>query len=158
MIQVIKRDGRMVPFEWSKITDAILKAYCDAREEKEDYPSYCISIAKNIEDVARECDNVLTVEDSKTLLSILNKYTMNKQEFFGGSLNGIVYAVRVYDKVLTTDQIRANYNIDKSRFSITFVSPNATNTEPNACFVKFLVKLIGLNSLFCLPSCLILIS
>lgn len=51
--------------------------------------------------------------------SILNKYTINKQEFFGGSFNGIIYAVRVYDKVLTTDQIRANYNIDKSRFSIT---------------------------------------
>ena len=68
MIQVIKRDGRMVPFEWSKITDAILKAYCDVREEKEDYPSYCISIAKNIEEVARECDNVLTVEDIQDLV------------------------------------------------------------------------------------------
>lgn len=50
--------------------------------------------------------------------SILNKYTVEDKEFFGGSFNGIVYAVRVYDKVLTTDQIRTNYKIDKSRFSI----------------------------------------
>lgn len=49
---------------------------------------------------------------------ILNKYTIDDKEFFGGSFNGIVYAVRVYDKVLTTDQIRTNYKIDKSRFSI----------------------------------------
>ena len=27
MIKVIKRDGRTVDFDWSKITDAILKAY-----------------------------------------------------------------------------------------------------------------------------------
>lgn len=50
--------------------------------------------------------------------SILNKYTIEDNEFFGGSFNGIVYAVRVYDKALTTDQIRTNYKIDKSRFSI----------------------------------------
>ena len=63
MIKVIKRDGRTVDFDWSKITDAILKAYCDVYRETNHYPSYCIEIAKNIEEVARECDNVLTVED-----------------------------------------------------------------------------------------------
>lgn len=50
--------------------------------------------------------------------SISNKYNIDDNDFFGGSLNGIVYSVRVYDKVLTTDQIRTNYKIDKSRFSI----------------------------------------
>ena len=33
MIKVIKRDGRKVDFDWSKITDAILKAYCDVYKE-----------------------------------------------------------------------------------------------------------------------------
>ena len=63
MIKVIKRDGRKVDFDWSKITDDILKAYCDVYKETNSYPSYCIEIAKNIEEVARECDNILTVED-----------------------------------------------------------------------------------------------
>ena len=68
MIKVIKRDGRKVDFDWSKITDAILKAYCEIYEEQTNYPGYCISIAKNIEEVARDCDNVLTVEDIQDLV------------------------------------------------------------------------------------------
>lgn len=50
--------------------------------------------------------------------SLSNKYYIGENEFYGGAFDGIIYAVRVYDKVLTTDQIKSNYNVDKSRFSI----------------------------------------
>ena len=33
-------------------------------------------------------------------------------------LNGKIYSVRVYDKVLTEEEIENNYKIDKNRFNI----------------------------------------
>ena len=125
MIQVIKRDGRMVPFEWSKITDAILKAYCDVREEKEDYPSYCISIAKNIEDVARECDNVLTVEDIQDLVEdqlmeydrlVAKAYIKYryKRGVLRSSSNEFIRSIS--EKLMATDVQNQNANVDEFSF------------------------------------------
>lgn len=35
------------------------------------------------------------------------------------SLNGNIYAVRIYNRVLTDEEIKTNYKIDKYRFGIT---------------------------------------
>lgn len=35
-----------------------------------------------------------------------------------GTLNGEIYAVRVYNRVLTSDEITRNYNIDKIRYAL----------------------------------------
>lgn len=47
-----------------------------------------------------------------------NSYNNKFDGATGGGFNGIIYAVRVYNKALTEDQIKSNYKIDKSRFSI----------------------------------------
>lgn len=55
----------------------------------------------------------INLQDST--LQIGREWQYNQQE---NSLNGIIYAVRVYDRVLTEEEIRQNYEIDKLRFNI----------------------------------------
>lgn len=67
MVKVVKRDGRQVDFDGSKIANAICKAYSDIYEVKEEKPFYCDVIANDIEEIARECGE-LTVEDIQDLV------------------------------------------------------------------------------------------
>jgi ribonucleoside-triphosphate reductase len=125
MIKVIKRDGRTVDFDWSKITDAILKAYCDIYDESKNYPSYCISIAKNIEEVARECDNVLTVEDIQDLVEdqlmefdrlVAKAYIKYryKRGVLRSSSNEFIRSIS--EKLMATDVQNQNANVDEFSF------------------------------------------
>ena len=125
MIKVIKRDGRTVDFDWSKITDAILKAYCDVYRETNHYPSYCIEIAKNIEEVARECDNVLTVEDIQDLVEdqlmefdrlVAKTYIKYryKRGVLRSSSNEFIRSIR--EKLMATDVQNQNANVDEFSF------------------------------------------
>ena len=125
MIKVIKRDGRTVDFDWSKITDAILKAYCDIYEESTNYPSYCISIAKNIEEVARECDNILTVEDIQDLVEdqlmeydrlVAKAYIKYryKRGVLRSSSNEFIRSIS--EKLMATDVQNQNANVDEFSF------------------------------------------
>ena len=34
------------------------------------------------------------------------------------TLNGIIYSVRIYNRVLSDDEIKQNYEVDKKRFNI----------------------------------------
>ena len=125
MIKVIKRDGRTVDFDWSKITDAILKAYCDVYKETNHYPSYCIEIAKNIEEVARECDNVLTVEDIQDLVEDqlmefdrLVAKTYIKYRYKRGVLrsSSTEFIRSISEKLMATDVQNQNANVDEFSF------------------------------------------
>ena len=125
MIKVIKRDGRKVDFDWSKITDAILKAYCDVYKETNNYPSYCIEIAKNIEEVARECDNILTVEDIQDLVEDqLMEYdrmvakTYIKYRYKRGVLRSSSneFIRSISEKLMATDVQNQNANVDEFSF------------------------------------------
>lgn len=125
MIKVIKRDGRKVDFDWSKITDAILKAYCDVYKETNSYPSYCIEIAKNIEEVARECDNILTVEDIQDLVEDqLMEYdrmvakTYIKYRYKRGVLRSSSneFIRSISEKLMATDVQNQNANVDEFSF------------------------------------------
>ena len=125
MIKVIKRDGRKVDFDWSKITDAILKAYCEIYEEQTNYPGYCISIAKNIEEVARDCDNVLTVEDIQDLVEdqlmeydrlVAKAYIKYryKRGVLRSSSNEFIRSIS--EKLMATDVQNQNANVDEFSF------------------------------------------
>ena len=125
MIKVIKRDGRKVDFDWSKITDAILKAYCEIYEEQVNYPSYCITIAKNIEEVARQCDNILTVEDIQDLVEdqlmeydrlVAKAYIKYryKRGVLRSSSNEFIRAIS--EKLMATDVQNQNANVDEFSF------------------------------------------
>ena len=125
MIKVIKRDGRKVDFDWSKITDAILKAYCEIYEEQTNYPGYCISIAKNIEEVARDCDNVLTVEDIQDLVEdqlmeydrlVAKAYIKYryKRGVLRSSSNEFIRSIS--EKLMETDVQNQNANVDEFSF------------------------------------------
>ena len=125
MIKVIKRDGRKVDFDWSKITDAILKAYCEIYEEQVNYPNYCITIAKNIEEVARQCDNILTVEDIQDLVEdqlmeydrlVAKAYIKYryKRGVLRSSSNEFIRAIS--EKLMATDVQNQNANVDEFSF------------------------------------------
>ena len=43
------------------------------------------------------------------------QYTWSYNKYFNGS----IFAVRLYSRALTSDEIAANYKIDKIRFSLT---------------------------------------
>lgn len=58
------------------------------------------------------------VGDELPNIYIGNSYDNKFNGKSGASLNGVVYAVRVYDKALSSDKIKTNYQIDKNRFSI----------------------------------------
>lgn len=125
MIKVIKRDGRTVDFDWSKITDAILKAHCDVYRKTNHYPSYCIEIAKNIEEVARECDNVLTVEDIQDLVEDqlmefdrLVAKTYIKYRYKRGVLRSSSneFIRSISEKLMATDVQNQNANVDEFSF------------------------------------------
>ena len=125
MIKVIKRDGRKVDFDWSKITDAVLKAYCEIYEEQTNYPGYCISIAKSIEEVARDCDNVLTVEDIQDLVEdqlmeydrlVAKAYIKYryKRGVLRSSSNEFIRSIS--EKLMATDVQNQNANVDEFSF------------------------------------------
>ena len=125
MIKVIKRDGRKVDFDWSKITNAILKAYCEIYEEQTNYPNYCITIAKNIEEVARQCDNILTVEDIQDLVEdqlmeydrlVAKAYIKYryKRGVLRSSSNEFIRAIS--EKLMATDVQNQNANVDEFSF------------------------------------------
>ena len=125
MIKVIKRDGRKVDFDWSKITNAILKAYCEIHEEQTNYPSYCITIAKNIEEIARQCDNILTVEDIQDLVEdqlmeydrlVAKAYIKYryKRGVLRSSSNEFIRAIS--EKLMATDVQNQNANVDEFSF------------------------------------------
>lgn len=58
------------------------------------------------------------VGDDLTTIYIGNSYDNKFGDESGVGLDGVVYAVRVYDKALSSDNIKTNYKIDKNRFSI----------------------------------------
>ena len=77
-------------------------------------------------------DNLLVYENSVLKNNVENKYSvsMNLQNTpiqigrmwqWGGqnrTLNGIIYSVRVYNRVLSEDEIKQNYEVDKLRFNL----------------------------------------
>lgn len=67
MIEVIKRNGSKEPFNFLKIEEAIYKAYKEVRKEEEK-PIFCHKIAKNIEYVATQEDEPLSVEEIQDLV------------------------------------------------------------------------------------------
>ena len=67
MLEVIKRTGKVVPFDRERIVKAVTKAY------QEVYPNdpqilYADKIADAVEDVAQQYDNILTVEEIQDLV------------------------------------------------------------------------------------------
>ena len=77
-------------------------------------------------------NNLIIYNNSEkaTIISSANTATMNLQDATmqigrgwqhdeeNRTLNGIIYAVRVYNRVLTEEEIKYNYEIDKARFGI----------------------------------------
>lgn len=125
MIKVIKRNGQKVDFDWSKITNAILKAYNEIYGEQTNYPNYCITIAKNIEEVARECDNILTVEDIQDLVEdqlmeydrLVSKAYIKyryKRGVLRSSSNEFIRSIS--EKLMATDVQNQNANVDEFSF------------------------------------------
>ena len=67
MLEVVKRTGKVVPFDRQRIVKAVTKAY------QEVYPNdpqilYADKIADAVEDVAQQYDNILTVEEIQDLV------------------------------------------------------------------------------------------
>lgn len=68
-MQIVKRDGRIVPFNQNKIIDAILKAFQDVDGELSDYAyAKAGNIADYILEQANESDHLLTVEEIQDLV------------------------------------------------------------------------------------------
>lgn len=67
MIKVIKRSGEKVSFEKEKIEAAIKKAYKEIRKN-ENYPSYCSSIAQEIENSLKPDYEEVEVEEIQDLV------------------------------------------------------------------------------------------
>ena len=67
MLEVVKRTGKVVPFDRERIVKAVTKAY------QEVYPNdpqilYADKIADAVEDVAQQYDSILTVEEIQDLV------------------------------------------------------------------------------------------
>ena len=67
MLEVVKRTGKVVPFDRQRIVKAVTKAY------QEVYPNdpqilYADKIADAVEDVAQQYDSILTVEEIQDLV------------------------------------------------------------------------------------------
>jgi len=66
-LQIRKRTGELVPFDKKKIAHAIEKAYTEVYEENT-YPYYVIEIADMVENVAKELNEPMGVEDIQELV------------------------------------------------------------------------------------------
>ena len=76
MIEVLKRNGKIVNFDQNKIIEAISKAYKDIYN-KDEKPEYAFKIAKDIAAVAVENDNILAVEEIQELVEdFLTEYDL----------------------------------------------------------------------------------
>ena len=76
MIQVLKRNGKIVDFDPSKIIGAIEKAYKDIYN-KDEMPNYAAKIADDIALVALDNDNILAVEEIQELVEdFLTEYDL----------------------------------------------------------------------------------
>ena len=79
MIEVLKRNGKIVEFDSNKIINAISKAYNDIYNTNE-IPDYAEKIADDIIEVAKENDNILAVEEIQELVEdFLTEYKQQKK-------------------------------------------------------------------------------
>ena len=67
-LQIRKRTGELVTFNKEKIQHAIEKAYSEVYGNDGTVPDYCIEIADMVENVAKEYEEPLGVEDIQELV------------------------------------------------------------------------------------------
>ena len=67
-LQIKKRTGELVPFNKEKIETAICKAWHEVYPNEQDKPSYGQEIADMVENVAKELDEYIGVEDIQDVI------------------------------------------------------------------------------------------
>ena len=67
-MNVIKRTGKIVPFDKERIVRAINKAVEEVYPNDKELPNYGIVIADQVEEVAQQYENNLTVEEIQDLV------------------------------------------------------------------------------------------
>lgn len=55
----------------------------------------------------------MNLEDTPIQIGRLWQYQNDNR-----TLNGIIYSVRIYNRVLSDDEIKQNYEVDKKRFNL----------------------------------------
>ena len=124
MIEVLKRNGKIVEFDSNKIVNAISKAYNDIYNTNE-IPDYAEKIADDIIEVAKENDNILAVEEIQELVEdFLTEYDLlvAKTYIRYRYKRGVMRAcsdefIRSISEKLTASNVRnQNANIDEHSF------------------------------------------
>ena len=124
MLQVLKRNGKIVDFDPSKIVAAIQKAYQDVYSIEE-IPAYATKIANDVALVAAENDNILAVEEIQELVEdFLTEYDLlvAKTYIRYRYKRGVMRAcsdefIRSISEKLTASNVRnQNANIDEHSF------------------------------------------
>ena len=124
MIEVLKRNGKIVEFDSNKIINAISKAYNDIYNTNE-IPDYAEKIADDIIEVAKENDNILAVEEIQELVEdFLTEYDLlvAKTYIRYRYKRGVMRAcsdefIRSISEKLTASNVRnQNANIDEHSF------------------------------------------
>ena len=67
-LEVVKRTGKVVPFDKERIIRAVNKAQQEVYPNETDLPDYGVLIAAQVEEVAEQYDNILTVEEIQDLV------------------------------------------------------------------------------------------
>lgn len=124
-LQIRKRTGELVPFDRKKIENAIRAAHREIYPHEEQIPYYCAEIANNVEEVARELDEPIGVEDVQELVEdYLTEYDLAvgkayiKYRYKHGIMraNSTEFIRAISEKLRASNVQNQNANIDEHSF------------------------------------------
>ena len=124
-LQIRKRTGELVTFNKEKIQHAIEKAYSEVYGNDGTVPDYCIEIADMVENVAKEYEEPLGVEDIQELVEdYLTDYDRTvgkayiKYRYKHGVMraNSTEFIRAISEKLKATNVQNQNANIDEHSF------------------------------------------
>ena len=123
-LMIKKRTGELVPFDKTKIAHAIEKAYTEVYK-KNTYPYYVIEIADMVENVAKELDEPMGVEDVQELVEdyltdydrqVAKAYIRYRYKHGIMRANSTEFIRAISEKLRATNVQNQNANIDEHSF------------------------------------------
>ena len=124
-LQIKKRTGELVPFDKKKIVKAIEKAYEEVYPNDDAVPYYSLEIAELVENVAREMDESLGVEDIQELVEdyltdydrqVAKAYIRYRYKHGIMRANSTEFIRAISEKLRATTVQNQNANIDEHSF------------------------------------------